>query len=119
MDHMDPFERELARMMREAEEATPFEDRYRRRLRAGIRARRAARTTWMATGSALTVVGLCVGLVFLPGALAQGEPTAPEHRRASATPVPTTGIEQAPWRKPTAPEPAPVETKETSTSSAK
>ncbi|MGW6908044.1 hypothetical protein [Streptomyces sp. NPDC054940] len=104
---MDHFERELARMMRDTEEDTPFEDGDRRRLRAGIRARREARRVWMATGSALTVLVCGVGLVFLPGALAQDGPPGREHRPTSATPVPATSIVPAPWRQPTTSEPGP------------
>jgi hypothetical protein len=77
---MDHFEQELARMMRDSQEDTPYEDRYRYRLQAGVRARRRARMAWMATGSVLTVAGLGVGLVVLPSSFAQGGPADPQPR---------------------------------------
>ncbi|MFI9049627.1 cellulase [Streptomyces sp. NPDC053427] len=86
---MEDFERELARMMRDTQANTPFEDQHRQRLQAGVRARRRARTVWMATGSALTIAGLGVGLEVLPSASAQGGPTIPHHQPTSTTaPVP-------------------------------
>lgn len=87
---MDHFEQELARMMRDSQEDTPYEDRHRNRLQAGVRARRRARTAWMVTGSVLTLAGLAVGLTVLPSSFAQGGPTGPQHRPAtSAESVPT------------------------------
>ncbi|MFI0712221.1 cellulase [Streptomyces inhibens] len=89
---MEDFEHELARMMRDTRENTPFEDQHRQRLQAGVRARRRARTVWMATGSALTIAGLGVGLEVLPSASAQGGPTVPQHQPTSTTapvPIPT------------------------------
>ncbi|MEU4847042.1 cellulase [Streptomyces gilvosporeus] len=86
---MEDFEHELARMMRDTQADTPFEDQHRQRLQAGVRARRRARTVWMATGSALTIAGLGVGLEVLPSASAQGGPTIPHHQPTSTTaPVP-------------------------------
>ncbi|MEU8783271.1 hypothetical protein [Streptomyces sp. NPDC048637] len=86
---MEDFEDELARMMRDTQANTPFEDQHRQRLQAGVRARRRARTVWMATGSALTIAGLGVGLEVLPSASAQGGPTVPHHQPTSTTtPVP-------------------------------
>ncbi|MCF3174178.1 cellulase [Streptomyces sioyaensis] len=86
---MGDFEHELARMMRDTQADTPFEDQHRQRLQAGVRARRRARTVWMATGSALTIAGLGVGLEVLPSASAQGGPTVPHHQPTSTTrPVP-------------------------------
>ncbi|MEJ8647644.1 cellulase [Streptomyces sp. MS1.AVA.3] len=86
---MEDFEHELARMMRDTQANTPFEDQHRQRLQAGVRARRRARTVWMATGSALTIAGLGVGLEVLPSASAQGGPTVPHHQPTSTTaPVP-------------------------------
>src|SRR5438552_11077006 len=79
-------------MMRNTQADTPFEDQHRQRLHAGVRARRRARTVWMATGSALTIAGLGVGLEVLPSASAQGGPAVPHHRPTSTTapvPVPT------------------------------
>ncbi|MFG2141316.1 cellulase [Streptomyces sp. NPDC048650] len=84
---MEDFEHELARMMRDTQANTPFEDQHRQRLQAGVRARRRARTVWMATGSALTIAGLGVGLEVLPSASAQGGPTVPHHQPTS-TPAP-------------------------------
>ncbi|MFG2530911.1 cellulase [Streptomyces sp. NPDC048516] len=89
---MEDFEHELARMMRDTQANTPFEDQHRQRLHAGVRARRRARTVWMATGSALTIAGLGVGLEVLPSAFAQGGPTVPHHQPTSTTapvPIPT------------------------------
>ncbi|WP_051877087.1 hypothetical protein [Streptomyces natalensis] len=89
---MEDFEHELARMMRDTQANTPFEDQHRQRLQAGVRARRRARTVWMATGSALTIAGLGVGLEVLPSAFAQGGPTVPHHQPTSTTvpvPIPT------------------------------
>ncbi|MFF7231023.1 hypothetical protein BX264_6288 [Streptomyces sp. 2333.5] len=89
---MEDFEHELARMMRDTQADTPFEDQHRQRLHAGVRARRRARTVWMATGSALTIAGLGVGLEVLPSASAQSGPTVPHHQPTSTTapvPIPT------------------------------
>ncbi|GAB7031086.1 cellulase [Streptomyces sp. NPDC021749] len=86
---MEDFEHELARMMRDTQANTPFEDQHRQRLQAGVRARRRARTVWVATGSALTIAGLGVGLEVLPSASAQGGPTVPHHQPTATTaPVP-------------------------------
>lgn len=86
---MEDFEHELARMMRDTQANTPFEDQHRQRLQAGVRARRRARTVWMAS-SALTIAGLGVGLEVLPSASAQGGPTVPHHQPTSTTtPIPT------------------------------
>ncbi|MFF8367809.1 cellulase [Streptomyces lydicus] len=89
---MEDFEHELARMMRATQTHTPFEEQHRQRLHAGVRARRRARTVWMATGSALTIAGLGVGLEVLPSASAQSGPTIPHHQPTSSTaptPLPT------------------------------
>ncbi|MFG2827608.1 cellulase [Streptomyces sp. NPDC048434] len=89
---MEDFEHELARMMRDTQANAPFEDQHRQRLQSGVRARRRARTVWMATGSALTIAGLGVGLEVLPSASAQGGPTVPHHQPTSTTapvPIPT------------------------------
>lgn len=77
---MDQFEQELARMLRDSHEDTPYEDRHRRRLQAGVRTRRRARTAWMATGSLLTLAGLGVVLMVLPNSFAQGSPVGPQPR---------------------------------------
>ncbi|MDH6514356.1 hypothetical protein M2163_008669 [Streptomyces sp. SAI-135] len=87
---MDHFEQELARMMRDGRRDTPYEERHRTRLRAGVRARQRARRVWMATGSALTLAGAGVGLLFLTGAFAQGVSNSPQPRPVtSAESVPT------------------------------
>ncbi|MFI1198714.1 cellulase [Streptomyces sp. BHT-5-2] len=88
---MEDFEHELARMMRASQADTPFDDQHRQRLQAGVRARRRARRVWMATGSALTIAGLGVGLEVLPSASAQGGSTVPRQQPSSTTvpaPVP-------------------------------
>jgi hypothetical protein len=90
---MDHFEQELARMMRDSRQDTPYEDRHRRRLHAGVRARRGARTVWTVTGSLLAVAGLGVGLMCLPNSFAQGGPTRPQPRpvtSAKSVPMPST-----------------------------
>lgn len=90
---MDHFEQELARMMRDSQEDTPYEDRHQYRLQAGIRARQRARKAWMATGSVLTIAGLGVGLVVLASSFAQGGPTGPQPRpvtSAESVPTPST-----------------------------
>jgi hypothetical protein len=77
---MDRFEQELARMLRDIQEDTPYDVRQRHRLHAGIRARRRALTAWMATGSVLTITGLGVGLIILASSVAQGGPAVPQPR---------------------------------------
>lgn len=131
---MDHFEQELARMMRDSQEATPYEDRHRDRLQAGVRARRRARAAWMATGSVLTIAGLGVGLMVLPSSFAQGRPAGtqpgpvtsaesqPSTARPASTveagPMPTctstTRPVPMPYRLPT-PEPVPMPTRTSST----
>jgi hypothetical protein len=104
---MDHFEQELARMLRDSEEDTPYEDRHRSRLRAGVRARRRARTVWMATGSALTITGLGVVLVILASSFAQGGPAGPQPR-------PVTSAESVLMPSTTPPPPLPTRGKPTS-----
>ncbi|MGY1503395.1 hypothetical protein ACW4TU_43670 [Streptomyces sp. QTS52] len=90
---MDHFEQELARMMRDSQEDTPYEDRHRRRLQAGVRARRGARVVWTATGSLLAIAALGVGLTVLPNSLTQRGPTSPRPRpvtSAESVPMPAT-----------------------------
>ncbi|NEA63347.1 hypothetical protein [Streptomyces sp. SID12488] len=90
---MDHFEQELARMMRDSQEDSPYEDRHRRRLQAGVRARREARTVWTVTGSVLALAALGVGLTVLPNSFAQGGPTGPQPRpvtSAESVPMPST-----------------------------
>ncbi|MDN3027313.1 hypothetical protein [Streptomyces sp. S.PB5] len=98
---MDHFEQELARLMRDSEEHTPYEDRHRDRLQAGVRARRRNRTVWMATGSAVTLTGLGVVLVLMTGPFAQGGPAGPGPR-------PVTSAESVLMPSTTAPPPLPL-----------
>lgn len=79
---MDHFEQELARLMRDGHGDTPYEERHRARLRAGVRARQRTRRVWMATGSVLTVAGAGIGLLLLTGAFAQGVSNGPQPRPA-------------------------------------
>ncbi|WP_078616750.1 hypothetical protein [Streptomyces sp. 351MFTsu5.1] len=85
---MDHFERELARMMRDGEEPTPFEARHGERLRAGVRHRRRIRAARRAAGSVLAVAGLCLALFLLPQGPSQVEP-------ADHDPLPT--VTTTPW----------------------
>ncbi|MET7695206.1 hypothetical protein ABZT06_46185 [Streptomyces sp. NPDC005483] len=90
---MDHFEQELARMMRDGHRDTPYEERHRARLRAGVRARQRIRKAWMATASLLTLAGAGVGLMFLTGAFAQGVSNSPQPRpvtSAESVPTPST-----------------------------
>ncbi|MFI6409039.1 cellulase [Streptomyces sp. NPDC050548] len=77
---MDHFEQGLARMLRDSEEDTPYEERHHIRLRVGIRARQRARRVWTATGSVLAVAGLGVGLTLLASLSAQRGPDGPQPR---------------------------------------
>ncbi|RRR86478.1 cellulase [Streptomyces sp. RP5T] len=89
---MDHFERELARLMRDGHGDTPYEERHRTRLRAGVRARQRVRRVWMATGSVLSVAGIGVGLL-LTQAFAQGVSNGPHPRPATSAesvPAPST-----------------------------
>src|SRR4051812_44879570 len=79
---MDHFERELARMMRDAQEHTPFETEHQIRLRSGVRARRRARLAQKAVGSVLAVAGLGIGLFLLPQDRVENRPQAPVPRPA-------------------------------------
>ncbi|MEU0040465.1 MULTISPECIES: hypothetical protein [unclassified Streptomyces] len=74
---MDHFERELARMMRDTEEQTPFEPAQQDRLRTGVRVRRRVRSAQKAVGSVLAVAGLGVGLFLLPHTPKGDRPQAP------------------------------------------
>ncbi|MFG3589927.1 hypothetical protein [Streptomyces sp. NPDC047990] len=74
---MDHFERELARMMRDAEEHTPFDPAQRNRLRTGIRDRRRVRSAQKAVGSVLAVAGLGAGLLLFPHTPDSDRPQAP------------------------------------------
>ncbi|MFK4106829.1 hypothetical protein ACI2L1_43660 [Streptomyces sp. NPDC019531] len=89
---MEHFEQDLARMMRDSRQDTPYEDRHRQRLRAAVRARQRSRAAWMATCSAMVVAGLGVGLMALWGSFAPGG-TAPRPRPAtSAESVPAPSL---------------------------
>jgi hypothetical protein len=83
---MDHFERELARMMRDSQEYTPFEAEDRLRLRAGVQARRRVRTAQKAAGSVLAVAGLGLGFFMLPHDPGENRPQAP-HPRPATSPV--------------------------------
>ncbi|MFC9635936.1 hypothetical protein ACFTY8_43775 [Streptomyces mirabilis] len=92
---MDHFERELARMMRDTQEYTPFEPAQQDRLRTGVLVRRRVRAAQKAVGSVLVAAGLGVGLVLLPHAPDRNQPQAPVPRpsagssSATITPSPT------------------------------
>ncbi|WP_199881989.1 hypothetical protein [Streptomyces sp. CB03911] len=77
---MDRFEQELVRMMREGQEDTPYEDRHRHRLHAGVQARKRVRTAWTAAGSVLTAAGLCVALLVVASSFSRGGPAGPRPR---------------------------------------
>ncbi|MFF5496377.1 hypothetical protein [Streptomyces aquilus] len=88
---MDHFEQELARLMRHSgAPEEEYEDRHRRRLYAGVRARQRTRRAWLATGSALTIAALGAVLMTLPNSFAQNGPDSHDPRPAtSAEPLPT------------------------------
>ncbi|MFJ3310020.1 hypothetical protein ACIPSA_44860 [Streptomyces sp. NPDC086549] len=94
---MDHFEQELARMMRDSQEYTPFEAEQQLRLRSGVQARRRARAVQRAVGSVLAVAGLAMGFFLLPHHRADDRPQAPLPRPAlspaspSTSPPPTPG----------------------------
>ncbi|MFJ9241181.1 hypothetical protein [Streptomyces sp. NPDC101776] len=96
---MDHFEQELARMMRDTQETTPFEPRHRTRLRSGVRAGRRVRTARKAVGSALAVAGIGLGFFLLPHDRVDNRPQAPLPRPATSPTLPT----GAPTRTPDAP----------------
>lgn len=91
---MDHFERELARMMRDAQDHTPFEPKHQSRLRSGVRARRCARAVRKAVGSVLAVAGLTMGLFLLPHERVENRPQAPlpEPVTSPASPRPSTSL---------------------------
>lgn len=88
-DQFDHFERELARMMRDSQETTPFEARHRTRLRSGVRAGRRVRTARKAVGSALAVAGIGLGFLLLPHDRVDDRPQAPLPRPAVSPTFPT------------------------------
>ncbi|MEV0909365.1 hypothetical protein [Streptomyces hokutonensis] len=99
MDQMDPFERQLARLMRDTHEPVPFEPRHRERLHEGVRVRRRTRMVRRTVGSALAVVG--VGLLLLPAGPTRVQPAEP-HPRPATSPT-STGSVPTPGETPTAP----------------
>ncbi|MCX4572100.1 hypothetical protein OHB41_02650 [Streptomyces sp. NBC_01571] len=104
---MDHFERELARMMRDAEEQTPFEPAQQDRLRAGVRVRRRVRSAQKAVGSVLAVAGLGAGLFLLPHTPKGDRPQAPLPQpmtgRSSPNISPTPTLTPSPTPTPTRP----------------
>ncbi|AVH58072.1 MULTISPECIES: hypothetical protein [Streptomyces] len=87
---MDHFERELARMMRDAQESTPFGPAHQNRLRSGVRARRRARAAQKAVGSVLAVAGLGIGFFLLPHDPVDDRPQSPLPRPAVNPTSPST-----------------------------
>ncbi|WRZ88537.1 hypothetical protein OHB54_05370 [Streptomyces sp. NBC_01007] len=92
---MDHFERELARMMRDAQEHTPFEPAQQNSLRDGVRVRRRVRAAQKAASCVLTVAGISVGLFLLPHTPDRDMPLGPVPQPSTsptspyATPSPT------------------------------
>ncbi|MEU7058879.1 hypothetical protein [Streptomyces sp. NPDC046197] len=93
---MDHFERELARMMRDTREHTPFRPRHQERLRAGVRTRRRTRMAQKAVGSVLVLAGLGAGLVLLPRGTAADRPQAPLTRPGGPSPSTMPGATPTP-----------------------
>ncbi|WP_406835880.1 hypothetical protein ACICHK_04980 [Streptomyces sp. AHU1] len=83
---MDHFERELARMMRDTQEHTPFEPAQQNGLRDGVRARRRIRAAQKAASLVLAAAGISAGLFLLPHAPDRDRPLGPAPRPAT-TPV--------------------------------
>ncbi|MFJ6836124.1 hypothetical protein [Streptomyces sp. NPDC091209] len=81
---MDHFERELARMMRDAQEHTPFEPAQQNSLRAGVRVRRRVRAAQKAASCVLAVAGVSVGLFLLPHTPDRDMPLGPVPRPATS-----------------------------------
>ncbi|MFD8733835.1 hypothetical protein ACFV06_02830 [Streptomyces sp. NPDC059618] len=77
---MDHFERELARMMRDAQEHTPFEPAQQNSLRAGVRTRRRIRAAQKAVSCVLAAAGISVGLFLLPHPPDRDRPLGPVPR---------------------------------------
>ncbi|MEV5315040.1 MULTISPECIES: hypothetical protein [unclassified Streptomyces] len=91
---MDDFERELAQLMRDTRQYTPFEPPHRQRLHEGIRAERRVRLLWRAGGSAVAVAGLSIALAVLPGVLTRAQPAEPRPLPATS-PRPSATTEPA------------------------
>lgn len=83
---MDPFEQELARLLRDGRHDTPYDGSRRHSLRARVEARRRARRARLAVGSALTLTGLALGVMALAGPLTEGGPGAPAPRPSVSSP---------------------------------
>ncbi|WP_063764832.1 hypothetical protein [Streptomyces aureus] len=83
---MDRFERELARMMRDSQEYTPFEPAQQNSLRAGVRVRRRVRAAQKAATCVLAAAGISLGLFLLPHAPDRDRPLGPVPR-PSVTPT--------------------------------
>ncbi|MGW3101413.1 cellulase [Streptomyces sp. NPDC001100] len=101
MDQMDPFERQLARLMRDTHEPVPFEPRHRERLHEGVRVRRRTRMVRRTVGCALAVVGVGIGLLLVPAGPTRVQPAEP-HPRPATSPT-STGSAPTPGETPTAP----------------
>ncbi|MFI6402776.1 hypothetical protein [Streptomyces sp. NPDC050548] len=101
MDQMDPFERQLARMMRDAHEPDSFAPRHRERLHEGVRARRRTRMVRRTVGSALAVACVGIGLLLLPVGPTKVQPAEP-HPRPATSPT-STGSAPTPGATPTTP----------------
>ncbi|MDH6213470.1 hypothetical protein [Streptomyces pseudovenezuelae] len=99
---MDHFERELARMMRDTRETTPFEPRHQTRLRSGVRARRRVRAAQRAVGSVLAVAGISLGFFLLPHDRVDNRPQAPLPRPAVTPTLLTAGPTRTPDSPPSA-----------------
>ncbi|MET8133080.1 MULTISPECIES: hypothetical protein [unclassified Streptomyces] len=87
---MDHFERELARMMRDAQEHTPFEPAQQNSLRNGVRVRRRVRAAQKAASCVLAVAGVSVGLFLLPHTPDRDMPLGPVPRPATTPTSPYT-----------------------------
>ncbi|MFI0960437.1 cellulase [Streptomyces sp. NPDC021080] len=77
---MDHFERELARMMRDSQEHTPFEPAQQNNLRDGVRVRRRIRAAQRAASCVLAAAGISVGLFLLPHTPDHDRPLGPVPR---------------------------------------
>ncbi|WP_262063678.1 hypothetical protein [Streptomyces sp. STR69] len=101
MDQMEPFERQLARMMHDAHEPASFAPRHRERLHEGVRARRRTRVVRRTVGCALAVVGVGIGLLLMPAGPTRVQPAEP-HPGPATSPT-STGSAPTPGETPTAP----------------
>ncbi|BCL24664.1 cellulase [Streptomyces tuirus] len=108
---MDDFERDLSRLMRDAQQHTPYEPEHRQRLHAGIRTRRRSRLLWKAGGSAVAVAGLSVALALLPNLLTRAQPADPRPQPETS---PTASPDGTPTTEPSPTSPTPTLRPETS-----